>query len=207
MAYRIAGICLMVLSVRRLNMVAFLLGFFSTGFATPNENLIFRDFWSPTYHIERLNHCLLDGKTCGLEVAHQYCQLMGYNKASKALIEYNVGLTHILWTRTQCKSWRCNGFKVISCVGHFKKKPVSDVYYREKRFVFPRLRHYRVDWCYADSKGCGKQAANAFCQVMGYRRAARFKQQIHVPATKSIGSQKLCFGPACSSFEDVICYR
>ena len=53
----------------------------------------YRDFWFPKYHGMRLSYCSEDHDVCGMELASKYCGLMGYDKASKMMIEHNVGLT------------------------------------------------------------------------------------------------------------------
>ena len=68
-----------------------------------SQHVYSRNFWSPTFHIERLNYCTVDGKECGLAVANKYCKMMGYEQADEAIIDYNVGLTNYLLSSAQCK--------------------------------------------------------------------------------------------------------
>jgi hypothetical protein len=149
----------------------------------------------------------VDGKECGLAMATRYCKIMGYAKASGERIDYNVGVTNYLSTRFQCKGWGCNGFKWITCRGVFSHTPKRSYFYRSKRYVFPQFDHYRVNWCYENEKGCGKQAASSFCRRMGYTRVLSYQKQTNVPATQALGNQKLCFGPTCQGFSEIICYR
>lgn len=167
----------------------------------------YRNFWNPTYHIQRLNFCTLDGKSCGLAVADCYCKMMGYEKADKALIDYNVGFTHYLSSAAKCKGWNCNGFSLITCVGHFSHHPPHHYYYREERFVFPRLDHYRIDFCYKKDRGCGQRAAYSYCRRMGYLHVKGYKKETNVAATKALGSHQLCFGHPCNGFSEISCYR
>ena len=167
----------------------------------------YRDFWFPMYHGTRLSYCTDDKKVCGLELASNYCVLMGYDKAAKMMIEHNVGLTRYPTTDDQCQGWKCDGFKFITCQESLDKKPIPVYYYRMKDFAFPRFDNYRVDWCYKQHKGCGRRAANSFCRHIGYRRAKAYEKEAHVPATRTLGSQALCFGQACSGFSRITCYR
>lgn len=176
-------------------------------FSANKQNLAFRSFWHPTYLGERLDYCTLDGKECGKAVANQYCQMLGYDYATQNVIAYNVGLTHFLKSRAQCKGWRCNGFMTISCAMGISHQPPKPYHYREKRFAVPRFNDYRIDWCYELNKGCGKRAANSFCSRMGYMQAKSFVKQAQVSATKTIGSQELCFGERCNAFQMIICSR
>ena len=166
-----------------------------------------RDFWRPTYHVERLNYCLIDGKTCGINVANQYCHLMGYQDALREEIEYNVGFTHYLATNAACKGWQCNGFKLIQCMNKITHKPVAPYYNRFKKFALPRFANYRVAWCLEKNTQCGKPAAYSFCRRLGYMKVSSFKKENAVVATKTIGNQELCLGATCTGFSEIICYR
>jgi hypothetical protein len=167
----------------------------------------YRDFWFPKYHGIRLSYCTDDKKTCGLALASNYCALMGYDKAAKMMIEHNVGLTRYPATDYQCQGWKCDGFKFITCQESLKKKPTPVYYYRMRDFAFPQFENYRVDWCYKQKTGCGKRAADSFCRHLGYRRSKGYEKEVHVSATRTIGSQALCFGQACSGFSRITCYR
>lgn len=167
----------------------------------------YRTFWSPTYHGARLAYCMSGDKTCGLPVAHQYCQMMGYKKADQQTIDYNVGRTQSYLDCKACKGIQCNGFTSIRCVGKLTHKPASEYYYRAHKFVFPRYHQGRVDWCYQDGKGCGKRAAYSFCRRMGYVREQHYKKQAHVSETRAIGNHKVCVGDACNAFSSITCYR
>lgn len=174
--------------------------------ANPVNNF-YRSFWLPTYHGLRLNYCTIDGKECGLAVATRYCQMVGYEHADQQIIDYNVGLTNIIATPAHCKGWRCNGFKTIRCVANLKHNPPRAYHYRQRKFVYPRYEHYRVAWCYDGQRGCGKRAAFSFCRRMGYLQANHYVMEQGITATKAIGNQKLCFGPACQAFKLISCYR
>lgn len=193
---------------RYLLALAFLMCSFLSNSATiERKNKVFRNFWHPSYNAERLDYCTLDGKDCGKVVADQYCRFLGYEYSNQSLIAHNVGLTHYISSRAQCKGWRCNGFVTIGCVKHFSYSPPKPYHYREKRYVAPRYDHFRVDWCYEQQTGCGQQAAHSFCNRMGFMRAQNFIKESHVGATKTIGSQELCFGNQCNAFKMIVCYR
>ncbi len=166
-----------------------------------------RDFWSPTYHVERLSYCYIDGKTCGKVVATQYCHLMGFENLSHEEIEHNVGLTNYLDSNSACRGWGCDGFKLIQCANKIIHRPAASYYYRLKKFAYPRFAHYRVDWCMEKNKHCGKQAAYSFCRRLGYEQVKSFKKDKFVPATRTLGSEALCFGFGCKGFSEIICYR
>ena len=172
-----------------------------------NDVNFYRNYWNPTFNIQRLSYCSLDGKTCGFSIANQYCHRMGYEKASEAIIDYNVGVTHYLSTHARCTGWRCHGFMLITCQNNFHHQPAQEYYYREQRFVFPRHSNYRVAWCYQNGRQCGKRPAYSFCRRMGYTQVKYFKKEDHVSATKALGNQRLCFGQNCHGFKEITCYR
>lgn len=171
------------------------------------QNKVFRNFWHPMYQGERLAYCTVDKKECGKAVADRYCHMMGYDYANQSVVAYNVGLTHFISSRAQCVGWRCHGFMTIGCATHLSHTPPQSYHYRERRYVAPRYEHYRVDWCYDRNSDCGLRAANSFCSRVGYMRAKHFVKEIKVSATKTIGSQELCFGSQCSAFKMIVCYR
>lgn len=176
--------------------------------AAPKEhNKAYRTFWHPTYLGQRLDYCTSDGKACGKEVANRFCRLLGYDYASQNTIAHNVGLTNYFGTRARCVGWRCNGFMNINCATGLSHLPPKPYHYREKRFYHPRYNNYRIDYCYERNSGCGLRAANSFCSRMGFIQSKRFVKEVAVSATKSIGSQELCFGNVCNSFASIVCYR
>nr|WP_238582766.1 hypothetical protein [Legionella geestiana] len=167
----------------------------------------FRSFWHPTYHGKRLDYCSLDGKKCGMPIANAYCRAMGYARADQMVKAPNLGMTHYIGTPAHCKGWRCNGFMLIDCVEKLSHTPPASWHYRLRDFVYPRHSNYRISWCYDGDKGCGKRAAHSFCRRMGYLEAKSYKVQEHVPATKALGTDELCFGNDCRGFLHIACAR
>jgi len=175
--------------------------------ATEKQNKAFRNFWHPTYRGVRLDYCTVDGKECGKAVADRYCQFLGYDYSNQNVIAYNVGLTQFLSSQVRCTGWRCNGFMTIGCAIGLSHTPPKPYHYREQRFADPRYNDYRVDWCYNQKDGCGARAANSFCNRLGFMQAKYFIKETQVSATKTIGSQELCFGNQCNAFKMIVCYR
>lgn len=169
-------------------------------------DLATRNFWHPQYHGQRLAYCDKNGKDCGASIANAYCQLMGYEYASQQIKAPNVGLTNYLGCDTvRCKGWECHGFMNIVCATHLPHKPPRPWHYTKKRFAYPRLDNYRVDWCYQDGKGCGRKVAQSFCRRLGFMQAVGFAQDKAVYATRSLGDRALCFGAACNGFKEIQC--
>ncbi|KTD31951.1 hypothetical protein [Legionella israelensis] len=176
-------------------------------FAVSNKQIATRNFWHPMYHGGRLAYCMLNQTCCGKPVADRYCKSMGYDYASQQIIAHNIGLTHYISTKARCKGWRCNGFVTIACVKKIPHTPDQTYHYSKKKFVYPRYNNYRVDWCYGEHTGCGLKAAKSFCRRLGYMEARQFKREKAIHASKTIGSQKLCFGPSCDGFKYIVCSR
>lgn len=197
-----------MITFRSLIIFILLLGGFITNLhASPVQNKAFKSFWHPKFLGERLSYCSLDGTACGKDVANQYCRMLGYDHATQNIIAYNLGLTNYISSRAQCTGWRCNGFMLIDCVTGLSHKPPKPYHYSEKRFAYPRYSDYRIDWCYNQHKGCGMRAAHSFCNRMGYIKAKRFSKETNISATKTIGSQELCFGNQCNAFKMIVCSR
>lgn len=168
----------------------------------------YRDFFYPKFDAMRLAYCNQDRSVCGKEIANKYCKIMGYDKAGKIRKEHNVGLTKYAGTQLQCKGWKCDGFKWITCIESLEQKPTAVYYYRYRAFEAPRFDNYRVAWCYKDKrKGCGQRAATAFCRHMGYKKARGIVKDNKIAATRSLGDGTLCFGASCNGFRHITCYR
>lgn len=192
----------------RYNLLLLILCFVTPVLHADEQNSTYtRDFWSPRFHTERLSYCSFGGKTCGKAVATQYCHQMGFESLTHEEIEHNVGLTHYLDNNSGCRGWKCDGFKLIQCANKIIHKPIQPYYYRLKKFVFPRFDHHRVDWCMEKNKHCGKPAAYSFCRRLGYEQVKSFKKDKGVAATRTLGSQDLCFGLECHGFSEITCYR
>lgn len=167
----------------------------------------YRTFWSPQYRAKPLDYCLADKKNCGKVVADRYCQTMGYDKSTKHVVAYDVGVTNYFATCIGCKGWNCQAFKQITCSAKHLHQPTRPYYFRARQFVYPRFNHYRVDWCYESGQGCGERAAFSFCRRMGYSKAKNFQRDPHIAATRALGNQRLCFGESCNGFKSITCYR
>lgn len=63
----------------------------------------------------------------------------------------------------------------------------------------------RLDWCRVWGDQCGKPAADAFCAMNGYRRAARFEADMDIGETVVISSRQRCSDPRCDGFARIEC--
>ncbi|MEZ5926640.1 MAG: hypothetical protein R3D57_19905 [Hyphomicrobiaceae bacterium] len=65
----------------------------------------------------------------------------------------------------------------------------------------------RLDWCLDWATGCGKPAADRYCQAVGYSHATSFGQAANVPPTRLIGTGAVCDQAECDSFSFLTCTR
>lgn len=63
----------------------------------------------------------------------------------------------------------------------------------------------RLDYCRTWGNECGQPAADAFCALKGYRRAARFAADLDIGDTVVISSQQRCNDPGCDGFARIEC--
>ena len=77
-------------------------------------------------------------------------------------------------------------------------------------FSNPKWNGYALDWCKNFEQGCGKLAADTFCQKKGYPQAAAWVKLNQVPyQTMTIGQNAIC-NPSvhrCDSFQSITCQQ
>jgi len=77
-------------------------------------------------------------------------------------------------------------------------------------FPEPMFGGLRLDACYEWGTRCGEDAATAWCQTQGYKRAAGYSTENvgnRGIATKLIGTQAECKEQFCASFAHITCER
>ncbi len=69
----------------------------------------------------------------------------------------------------------------------------------------PLLDGTAISACLANGTRCGKPAADAFCQMQGYRESILFVRE---PAAQSLAldSRAICTTGACEAFARIKCY-
>lgn len=78
------------------------------------------------------------------------------------------------------------------------------------RDTFPAPKHQgrRLDWCRSFGKGCGADAATAWCRTKGYARSNDFKQAPDIGArtpTVTLADRKICSAQHCDGFAHITC--
>jgi hypothetical protein len=79
-----------------------------------------------------------------------------------------------------------------------------------KTIVKPMYGANRLDWCREWAVGCGKDAADAYCQSIGYESASNFSQAPDIgiaSPTRLIGSGAVCDQDFCDGFKTITCYK
>ena len=77
-----------------------------------------------------------------------------------------------------------------------------------KRFNYPKIDNFRLDWCKYWATECGKPAADEFCKRKGYSSAISFKADSDIglqSTTKVIGTGQLCSDSFCDGFKYIEC--
>ena len=69
----------------------------------------------------------------------------------------------------------------------------------------PTVDGTAISACLANGTNCGKPAADAFCQLQGYRESILFARE---PAAQSLAldSRTICSSGACEAFARIKCY-
>ena len=80
---------------------------------------------------------------------------------------------------------------------------------KTQSFNAPMVGGVRLDWCAHFGNGCGKAAADLFCQQSGFSVADRFAIDENIGrrgvATMVLGDNRQCQGPTCSGFRVITC--
>ncbi|MFD2206810.1 hypothetical protein [Kiloniella antarctica] len=75
-------------------------------------------FEYPVYDAYRLNYCLTPGTNCGEPAAREWCTKKGFSKALAWVRDDNIGSlypTMNMGSKQVCSSYRCDGFKELTC--------------------------------------------------------------------------------------------
>lgn len=82
------------------------------------------------------------------------------------------------------------------------RRPTTKIFYK------PKIGNLRLDVCLKLNQDCGKPAADAFCQSMGYQRALSCKLDTERSTpTFVIGTHTICNQSFCKGFEMIECVK
>lgn len=160
-----------------------------------------RTYNAPRFGEERLDWCMRIGRECGEPVALEFCRRRRY-EGVRLFRAYRVGRTDATRTigsnETCSDDEGCTGFAYVVCTGRIPPGRV---------FANPVWGKRRLDWCLRWGTECGTPAADAFCRAQGFV-AALHALPDEAPgnsSTRVIGDGRLCDGPRCRGFQQIIC--
>jgi hypothetical protein len=78
-----------------------------------------------------------------------------------------------------------------------------DDFYRN--FWSPKYHALQLSYCSMDGKSCGMEVANAYCKVMGYKKANKEIIAHNVGLTHYLGTNGQCKGWECNGFKLIRC--
>ncbi|MDU9050394.1 MAG: hypothetical protein Q3M30_16235 [Candidatus Electrothrix sp. Rat3] len=156
------------------------------------------DYPNPQNRGYSLDWCKTFEKGCGKPAADAFCQMLGHPSALQFSKKKSQVETMTIQDHAVCNPQHhsCDSFNIIKC----KEKNAA--------FNMPAYRGYRLDWCMAFGKGCGKPAADAFCQRQGFSKALDFVQDRGVNVSTMIISNNAICNPVhhrCDSFKVIRC--
>jgi hypothetical protein len=157
-------------------------------------------FGNPMQGPNRLDWCYNWGVGCGKQAADAWCVSKGYQNATNFGIANDIGAstpTRLIGTGAVCDQGFCDGFSQITC---FKPSTTT--------FNNPVYNGNRLDWCVSWGTGCGKAAADKFCQWKGFGAATGFQIANDIGAsspTRVIGTGALCDQGFCDGFNFITC--
>ncbi len=176
--------------------------FTAIGQAQAGETL--STFTKPMFGGDRLDWCLNWGVGCGKPAADAYCVKKGFQKSKYYLKASNIGnfaRTRLITTGAVCDQGFCDGFKKITC-----SKPAPTA----KMFFKPKFQGNRLDWCVNWATGCGKAAADKFCEYKGFDKATGFTKANNIgqsKPTRLIGTGAVCDQGFCDGFKRIRCTK
>lgn len=180
-----------------------------------------KTFPKPKQGPYRVDWCYQWGVQCGQPAADRFCNSKGFVSSNDFVEDANIGSltpTMIQGSGQVCNGPDCDGFTYITC-----KKPDfpmppppmpppgpppggggddTKIYFK------PKIGGVRLNYCLANGKGCGQQAADAFCDMKGFEDASDYNQSPPLPpyvSTRFIGNGKKCYGPVCYGFQSIEC--
>lgn len=179
-----------------------------------------KTFVSPKVGGNRLDWCLNWGTSCGEPAATAWCKSVGYDHSTDSEEAVDIGAstpTRLLATGAVCDQAYCDGFTFITCATALiplpppplPPPPLPPAAMAEK-FFKPKYNGIRLDWCYQGHNGCGKQAADAWCDDQGFDEASTF----HIAAgigplkpTIQIGTGETKLKPIADAFQSITCVK
>jgi hypothetical protein len=174
-----------------------------------------KTFVSPKVGGNRLDWCLNWGSGCGEPAATAWCKTKGYNKSIDSEEDMDIGAsspTRLLSTGAVCDQAYCDGFTFITCSSAPIPLPPPPLPPPVMKQIFfkPKYNGVRLDFCYQGGSGCGKQAADAWCDSEGFDEAIKFQIASGIGPLKptiQIGSGQTLILPLANAFKSITCIK
>jgi hypothetical protein len=177
----------------------------------------FAEAW---YNGEPVDGCLNYGRNCGQPAADRFCQVMGYERAIEEAFGYvTVSRTLVLGDDRICTIPNgCGHLVDVTCASgqaaatpQPAAPPAGGVGPQAQDGFFAEAWYNGepVDGCLNFGSNCGQPAADRFCQVMGYDRAANGGySSIVTSRTLVLGDNRICtILNGCGQLTNVSCVR
>lgn len=160
-----------------------------------------RTYNAPEYWDGRLDWCLGLGKDCGQPAAKAYCNWRRFEDVVvfRAEVVGKSAATRTIGTKETCSNHvGCTAFAYITC---------SKRIHPSRVFKNPVWESKRLDVCLQWATNCGKPAADAFCKAKGFSEALHADPDFQPgnSSTKVISSGRVCEGPRCRGFQQIVC--
>jgi hypothetical protein len=149
-----------------------------------------RKFENPRVKGQVVDRCLNWESNCEMPAADNFCRLNGYAGAVYFRLEY-ARPTLVVGDQKVCDTKTCQGFTAITCAN-------------QREFEEPRINGRAVDRCLNMGQNCERPAADNFCRLNGYARAARFRFADLRP-TIVVGDNQVCDAGYCQGFTTITC--
>jgi hypothetical protein len=151
-----------------------------------------------------LDWCRSIEEDCGKPAADAWCVKQGYESALKFSRIDDIGEpTRVISKGQICDEDDCDAFGKILCE---RPDDGDDANANEPvRFNKPMAGSRRLDYCLGYATGCGKPAANYYCQSKGYDEAVGFKIASNVGKTRILKTGQKCSNSECDGFKFIDC--
>ena len=178
-----------------------------------------KTFVNPKIGSNRLDWCLNWGSGCGEPAATAWCKSKGYNKSVDSEEDNDIGAsspTRLLSTGAVCDQNYCDGFTFITCATALIPLPPPPLPpplpppALKQVFFKPKYNGIRLDYCYQGGNGCGKHAADAWCEDEGFDEAIKFQIAQGIGPLKptiQIGTGQTLIQPLANAFKSITCVK
>lgn len=151
----------------------------------------------------RVDWCLRWANDCGKPAADAFCRSRGFAEAKSFADELTGGPTWVMHDEQICAMKDCRALKSVRCEG-FETGRTMPV---KATIEGPRINGIALSSCLYPSRGCGQEAASAYCVAAGYAEAKSFGQGGGGAPSIHLGDRTQCSGPQCRSITHVVCTR